>query len=349
MRQLLIDGVTVSDDSHCYVIAEIGNNHQGELEKCKQLFLAAKQAGATAVKLQKRNNRALFTKAMYDQPYNSENAFGATYGTHRDFLEFGRDEYVELKKYAAELGITFFATAFDISSADFLQSLDMPVYKIASGDLKNTPLLKHVAAIGKPMIISTGGGAMEDVRRAYDAIMPINQQLCILQCTASYPCDTEKLNLRVIETFRSSFPETVIGLSSHDNGIAMPLAAYMLGARVVEKHFTLNRSWKGTDHAFSLTPDGLRKMVRDLHRTHDALGDGVKAPLPEEQAPLLKMGKKLVIAHDLAAGTVLTAKDITVKSPADGIQPYDMDRVIGRTLKTALREDDTLSWDHLAS
>lgn len=349
MRQLLIDGVTVSDDSHCYVIAEIGNNHQGELEKCKQLFLAAKQAGATAVKLQKRNNRALFTKAMYDQPYNSENAFGATYGAHRDFLEFGRDEYVELKKYAAELGITFFATAFDISSADFLQSLDMPVYKIASGDLKNTPLLKHVAAIGKPMIISTGGGAMEDVRRAYDAIMPINQQLCILQCTASYPCDTEKLNLRVIETFRSSFPETVIGLSSHDNGIAMPLAAYMLGARVVEKHFTLNRSWKGTDHAFSLTPDGLRKMVRDLHRTHDALGDGVKAPLPEEQAPLLKMGKKLVIAHDLPAGTVLTAKDVTVKSPADGIQPYDMDRVIGRTLKIALREDDTLSWDHLTS
>ncbi|HEY1333676.1 MAG TPA: N-acetylneuraminate synthase family protein, partial [Myxococcaceae bacterium] len=238
--------------SHCYVIAEVGHNHQGDVEKCKELFRVARECGADAVKLQKRDNRALYTREMYDKPYDNENSFGATYGEHREALEFGRDEYRELQRYCREIGITFFATAFDLPSADFLQSLDMPAYKIASGDLRTTPLLRHVARFGKPMIVSTGGAAMEDILRAYDAIMPINPQLCFLQCTASYPASAEDLNLNVITTLRARFPELVVGLSDHENGIAMAVAAYVLGARVVEKHFTLNHTWKGTDHAFSL-------------------------------------------------------------------------------------------------
>jgi N-acetylneuraminate synthase/sialic acid synthase len=189
MRRLELNGVVIDDDSDCYVIAEIGNNHQGEVKKCKQLFLAVKEAGADAVKLQKRDNRSLFTRAMYAQPYMSENAFGETYGAHREFLEFDRDEYVELCRFAKEIGLTFFATAFDVPSADFLEDLDMPAYKIASGDLKSLPLLRHVASFGKPIVLSTGGGTLEDVRRAYDAIRPINDKLAILQCTASYPCE----------------------------------------------------------------------------------------------------------------------------------------------------------------
>ena len=184
-REMTVDGVRIADDTDTYVIAEIGNNHQGDVEKCKEMFKVAKQhCGVTAVKLQKRDNRTLFTRAMYHSEYNSENAFADTYGAHREKLEFGRDEYVELKRYAKELGITFFATAFDIPSANFLAELDMPAHKIASGDLTNTPLLKHVASFGKPIFVSTGGGTMEDVRRAYETIMPINRQLCILQCTA---------------------------------------------------------------------------------------------------------------------------------------------------------------------
>jgi sialic acid synthase len=341
-REIEIDGIRVADNTDCYVIAEIGHNHQGDVEKCKQLFLAAKEAGASSVKLQKRDNRTLFTKAMFDQLYNSENAFAPTYGAHREALEFNRDQYVELKKYAAELGITFFSTAFDIPSADFLANLDMPAYKIASADLKNIPLIKHVAAIGKPLIVSTGGGTLEDVRRLCDAIIPINPQLVVLQCTASYPCDVEKLNLKVIETFRKEFPGVVVGLSSHDNGIAMPLIAYMLGARVVEKHFTLNRAMKGTDHAFSLEPVGMRKMVRDLKRSRAALGDGIKAILPEEEAPIKKMSKKMVAARGLPAGHVLTAADVAFKSPGDGLPPYQIDLVLGRRLKTALNEDDAI-------
>src|SRR6185312_10775403 len=177
-REMTVDGVRIADDTGTYVIAEIGSNHQGNVEKCKEMFKVAKQhCGVTAVKLQKRDNRSLFTRAMYDSQYNSENAFADTYGAHREHLEFGRDEYIELIAYAKEVGITFFSTAFDIPSADFLADLDMPAFKLASGDLTNTPLLKHVAKFGKPMFVSTGGATMQDVRRAYETIMPINKRL----------------------------------------------------------------------------------------------------------------------------------------------------------------------------
>ena len=343
MRKLVIDGKVIQDDSSCYVIAEVGHNHQGKLEIAKEMFKSAKECGANAVKLQKRNNRELFTAAGYNKPYDNPNSYGETYGEHREFLEFGESEFKELQAYAAEIGITMFATAFDFSSADFLEKLDMPAYKMASGDLKNIPLLTHVAKFQKPMIISTGGGTMEDVNRAYDAIMQFNQQLCILQCTAGYPADFDQLNLSVITTFRERFPNTTIGLSSHDNGIAMALAAYLLGARVVEKHFTLNHTWKGTDHAFSLEPIGFRKMVRDLERVKVAIGNGVKQVYESEKAPIIKMGKKLVAARDLPAGHALRREDIAIKSPGDGLPPYEMDKIIGRVTLQALKADDDIT------
>ena len=338
----------VGDHTPCYVIAEIGHNHQGSLQKARELFREAKLAGAHAVKLQKRDNRGLYTRAAYNKPYDNENSFGATYGEHREFLEFGLKEYQELQQYARELDIDFFATAFDVASADFLEGLDVPAYKIASGDLKSTPLLQYVARFGRPIILSTGGALVEDVQRAYDAIMPINPQLAILQCTAGYPAAFEELDLRVVEQYRERFPGAVIGYSGHDNGIAMPVAAYVLGARMVEKHFTLNRAMKGTDHAFSLEPVGLRKMVRDLERTHKALGDGVKKIYDSEKAPIVKMGKSLVVARDLPSGHVLGPGDIVLKSPGGGIPPYELDKVLGRVTLKALYEDDFLSFEMLS-
>lgn len=346
-RALMIEQALVEDGGDCYVIAEIGHNHQGDVEKCKALFREARECGADAVKLQKRDNRTLYTAAMYNKPYENENSFGATYGEHREYLEFGRDEYLELQRYARELGITFFATAFDIPSANFLAELDVPAFKIASGDLKNVPLLRHVAQFGKPMIISTGGGLMEDIQRAYDAVRPINHQLAFLHCTATYPTVPEEMNLRVITTLRERFPETVIGLSDHYNGIAMSVAAYVLGARIIEKHFTLNHTWKGTDHALSLEPIGMAKMIRDLRRTRVALGDGVKRIYPNEAAPIQKMGKMIVAARDLPAGHLLTAKDLAFKSPAEGLPPYEVERLLGRVLRVALVTDEPLRFEHL--
>lgn len=346
-RELKIGNNIINDASDCYVIAEIGHNHKGDIDICKQLFDAAKDAGAQAVKLQKRDNAALYTKAMFNQPYNSENAYGPTYGTHREALEFGWDEYIELKNYAKELGLDFFSTAFDFNSADFLAKLDLPAVKMASGDLRSLPLLKYVAQMGKPMIISTGGATMEDVVRAYEAIMPINPQLAILQCTAAYPANFEDLNLNVIKTYRETFPDVVVGLSAHDSGISQSVAAYVLGGRIVEKHFTLNRTWKGTDHAFSLEPVGLKKMVRDLKRTRLSLGDGIKRQLPNEVAPILKMGKKVVTKRPLAAGHVLCADDLTLKSPADGFSPIYFERVLGQQLLKDLPEEADFSFDDL--
>jgi sialic acid synthase len=346
-RRLRIADFEISDASDCYVIAEIGHNHQGSVESAKRLFDSAKQAGAHAVKLQKRHNRSLYTHELYNKPYENENSYGATYGEHREFLEFGRAEYEELKAYAAEIGITFFATAFDIPSADFLAELDMPAYKVASADLINTPLLRHVAAIGKPMILSTGGATLDDVRRGYDTVAEINPDVAVLQCTAGYPAEWDELDLRVITTYRELFQPAVIGLSSHDNGIAMSVAAYVLGARIVEKHFTLNRALKGTDHRFSLEPQGLRKMVRDLTRTRVALGDGSKTMYTSETEPIVKMAKKLVAARDLPAGHTLTADDLAMKSPGDGLPPYELDRLVGRTLRHPVREDSALTFELL--
>jgi sialic acid synthase len=347
-RSMIVDGVELHDNGHCYVVAEIGHNHQGDVEKARQLIAAAKECGVDAVKLQKRTNRSLYTKAFYDQPYENEFSFGATYGQHREALELNADEYRELQAYARDLGVSFFATAWDFESADLLAELDVPAFKIASGDLRNTPLLRYVAAFGKPMFLSTGGADMHDVERAVEAVLPINSQLAVLQCTAAYPAQTEDLHLRVITSLRERFPDLVIGLSDHQSGISMALVAYMLGARVIEKHFTLDHAWRGTDHAFSLMPDGMRRMVRDLRRVPGALGDPVKQPLPVEQKALQKMGKQLVAARDLEAGHQLGAEDIAIKSPLDGgLPPYELDRLVGARLRKPLREDQPLALEDM--
>jgi sialic acid synthase len=290
LRELIIDGTRIADDTDCYVIAEIGHNHGGSVEKCKELFDAAKWAGANAVKLQKRDNKHLYTEEFYNSPYNSEHSYGNTYGAHREALELNREQYLELQRHADRLDLTFFATAFDIPSADFLAALGMPAYKIASGDLTNLALIDHIGSFGDPVVISTGGQGMDAVVRAVEVLKMRDAEYSILQCTSGYPAKYEELNLNVLATFRECF-DCVVGYSGHDNGIAMSVAAYALGARIIEKHFTLDRAAKGTDQAFSLEPIGLRKLVRDLKRTRVALGDGVKRRYASEVAPLAKQWK----------------------------------------------------------
>ena len=332
-----MNGRRIADDEPAFVVAEIGHNHQGDLEKAKALVHAAKECGCDAAKLQKRDNRTLYTRELYEAPYDNEHSFGATYGEHREALELSAAEWLELREFSREEGITLFGTVFDEASANLLAELDVPAFKIASADLVNTPLLRVVAALGKPIFLSTGGGTIADVERAVDTILPLNSQLCLMQCTAAYPVESEELHLRVIETYRERFPDVVIGLSDHQNGIAMALVAYMLGARVIEKHFTLNHAWKGSDHAYSLMPEGMRRLVRDLHRIPGALGSAEKQRLPNEERPLEKMGKKLVAARELPMGHVLEPGDLVARSPADGgLPPFELDRLLGKPLLRAL-------------
>ena len=296
-----MDGRVIARDGPAYVIAEIGHNHQGDVDKAKALVRAARECGANAVKLQKRDNARLYTRALYNAPYDNEHSFGRTYGEHREALELSAADWLELREFSREEGITLFGTVFDEPSAAFLHELDLPAFKIASGDLTNTPLLRHVAALGRPIFLSTGGGTMEDVERAVDTILPLNAQLCVMQCTAAYPCEVEELNLGVIESYRERFPDLVIGLSDHQSGIAMSLVGYMLGARVIEKHFTLNHAWKGSDHAFSLMPEGMRRLVRDLHRVPDAGRRRREAPARERGAAAGEDGQE-VGGHPRPAG-----------------------------------------------
>jgi N-acetylneuraminate synthase/sialic acid synthase len=274
-----------------YVIAEIGHNHQGNIETAFKLFEQAKIAGASAVKLQKRNNRKLYIKEFYNQIYDNDNSYGKTYGEHREHLEFNKAQYVKLKKYAQILNIDFFATPFDVSSLEFFESINMPYYKIASADLRNPILQEKIAKTKKPIFLSTGGGTLEDIKNAKKFIFKYNKKLTIMHCTASYPANIDQLNLNVITVLKRNFSDCIIGLSDHENGIDAGPIAYMLGARVFEKHFTLDRSNKGTDNKFSLEPQGLAKFVRNLNRIELMLGSKQKKLLISEKKPLFKMKK----------------------------------------------------------
>ncbi len=303
----------------------------------------AVRCGTDAVKFQKRSNRSLYTKKMYDMPYDNENSYGRTYGEHREKLEFGWDEYVRLKTCAEENGIEFMCTPFDGESVDFLDKLGVTSFKFASGVVTDLSLLTHAAKLGKPIFLSTGAASLDEVRTAYDAVLRHNDRLCLLHCVCEYPAEYSNLNLRVIETFKREFPRAIIGFSGHDNGILASVIAYMLGAAVVEKHFTLNRSWKGTDHRFSLEPEGLRKQVRDLRRLDAMLGDGVKALRDYERSARLKMGKGLYAAKPLKAGHVLGETDIVIKSPAEGYAPYEIARLVGRRVTKDISKETLFS------
>lgn len=314
MRELYIAGRRIADDTDAFVVAEIGCNHQGLIHKAEQLIQAASECGCDAVKLQKRDleHWESLDPEAWHRPYNSEHAFGATYGEHRAALEFGWREYKHLKTFAEDRGLVFFATAFDVPSLRFLVELGVPAIKLASASIVDMELISACAATRTPTIMSTGGAcsdgftdeigiAMEKYFMGWGGNLR-DYPLAILQCTAEYPCEPRDMNLNVIPSLRRGYPETVIGLSDHYVGIALEPVAYALGARIIEKHFTLSRAAKGSDNAFSLEPVGMKKMVRDLRRTRVAMGDGIKRRLDGEIAPLIKMGRKDLV--DIAITSV---------------------------------------------
>lgn len=347
MRSIILDGKTYSDDSLPFVIAEIGHNHQGDLDTALKMIRAAKDSGASAVKLQKRKNSDLFTPDFFNSPYVSENAYGETYGLHREALELSEDEYLACQREAEKCGITFFATAFDFASAEFLNEIGVPLFKVASGDLTNHPLLEKLAAFKKPIILSTGGATIADIDAATRVLQAGKANFALLQCTAGYPPAPEEANLRVIEKLRADYPEIVVGYSGHDSGVIYSVVAYVLGARIIEKHFTLDRTMKGTDHAFSLEPRGMKKMTDEFVSVGKALGNGIKIRYPSEEGPLRKMGKMIVASRNLTAGTVIEKSHLEFRSPADGLSPAELRNVLGKTLNKNLEAYKPLLADDL--
>ena len=329
--------------SDIYIIAEIGNNHQGDLKHALKLMKAAKECGADAVKTQKRDNKTLYTKSFFNEKYDNPNSFGLTYGEHREKLELKKNDYKELKEYSDELKIDFFATPFDLTSLEFLEEFNFPAYKIASADITNTILQTEIAKTKKEIFLSTGGGTLEDVKRAKNNIYEHNKKLSILQCTASYPASIEDMNLKVIETYSKHFPGIRLGLSDHENGIDAGPIAYMLGARVFEKHFTLNRANKGTDNAFSLEPQEMKNLCIEVKNAWQAKGK-IFYGVTKSEKKSLRFRRSLYFTRDLSKGEKISENDIKSLRPAIGLKPKFLKEIINKKTSKKIKSGTPVNW-----
>ncbi len=342
MNTLQLGNKNVGDGHPAFIIAEIGINHQGDVNIAQDLIQKAKECGADAVKFQKRSLTRILTKAGLDMAYDNRNSFGKTYGEHKKALELSEADYRELNIFCQKLDIIFCASGWDEESIDFLDEIGIPFFKMASADLTNFPLLIHTAKKNKPMILSTGMADMKMVHAAFSQVNPINNQIAILQCTSTYPSAFSEVHLNVLQTYMKEFPDTVIGYSGHEQGIAIPPAAVALGAKIIERHFTLDRTMKGGDHAASLEPQGFAKMVRDIRHIEEAMGNTEKK-IQESEAPVFrKLAKSIVSAVNISSGDSITANMLTTKGPGTGISPMRLNELLGKISKIDIPADQVI-------
>jgi sialic acid synthase SpsE len=334
----------VGDGHPTLVVAEIGQNHNGRLDWAEQLVDAAAWAGADAVKTVKRDLSCELTAAASRRPYDSPHAFGCTYGEHRAALELDVDAHARLAARARRHGLLFIATVCDAPSAAALHAVGVDAFKIASRDLGNLPLVEYVAALGRPMILSTGMSEPREIDAAVDVVRRAVTPLVLLQCTSLYPAPDAAVHLRALPELAARY-RAVVGFSDHTLGVDVAPAAVALGAAVVEKHFTLERTAKGSDHACSAEPEELRQLVERIRRVEAALGRAEKTCEPATAANRTKLGRSLVARRRLVAGTLLDESMFTLKSPGGGIAWLDRDRILGRRLTRDVDADVTLTWD----
>lgn len=330
-----------------FIIAEVGQNHSGDLEAARKYIKIFAEAGADAVKFQTRNNKYLFSKDAYDAPYESENAFGASYGEHREFLELKPEWLPILKDDCAKFGVSFMSTPFDKPSLKLLDEINVDIIKIASFDLGNLPFINKIIKTGKPVVISVGGGKIQQIRSSVELIASENIPLTVLHCVSEYPCEFNRLGLNNIEILAKEFPNVTIGLSDHFNGILSGPIAYMKGARVFEKHVTLNRSSKGTDHSFALEPDGFKKFVRDIKRVRHMLPPKPETDLGAELV-FKKLGKSLTAARDINEGEVLTLDNLTDRIFKSIFIPVRLSvDIIGKKVNKLINKGDPIEFKDL--
>jgi sialic acid synthase len=294
MREFTIDNVTITGDDY-YLIAEIGNNHQGKADLCCTMIERAMKAGANAVKLQKRNIETFWSAEQLNAPYIKPDSFGATYREHKEVLEFNREEWEKVIIFAKKKGITLFSTVFDEESIDFLERYDLPAYKVASGTHNDYLLLERLVKTGKPLIISVAGGGWPDCDKLYNWLLNKGANFALLHCVAEYPAPTEHINLRLFPEMLKRYPGCVIGYSDHwiaeGYKALMSVGAYVFGARIFERHVTINRAWPGPDHKLSIEFGELEDMRHSLDRLKAAMGDGFKQFYAEEIPNIAKMKK----------------------------------------------------------
>lgn len=315
-----------------FIIAEAGVNHNGSLDMALQLVKVAAEAGADAVKFQTFSADALVSRRAQKAAYQQQttDASESQYDMLKR-LELSRDDHLAIIAECQRLGIAFLSTPFDAGSIRLLVDLGMRTYKVPSGELTNLPYLRQVAAVADEVILSTGMARMGEVEAALLALEEAGlsrTQICVLHATTEYPCPMSEVNLRAMQTLALAFGVRV-GYSDHTQGTAVPVAAVALGAQVIEKHFTLDRSLPGPDHQASLEPDELAAMVTAIRQVSQALGDGIKQPTASEEKNMMVARKSLVASRAIRAGELLSTENVTVKRPGTGISPMRWDEVVG--------------------
>lgn len=338
--------------NHVTIIAEAGVNHNGSLDLARQLVDAAAEAGADYIKFQTFKADKIVSKLARKAEYQSKNIGDGDDSQYNMLkqLEMPEAWHLELAERARSKGITFLSTGFDEESIDFLDTLHPDFYKIPSGEITNKPYLQHIAAKGKPVIISTGMANMEEIKQAVavftEAGIPL-EQITVLHCNTEYPTPMHDVNLKAMQHIGQTL-EVKTGYSDHTLGIEVPIAAVALGAVVIEKHFTLNRTLPGPDHLASLEPEELKHMVSAIRNIEQAIaGNGQKTPSPSEQKNIPLGRKSIHFASDLPVGHILTRSDLIMLRPGNGISPMHIDQYTGRPLKQAANAGTQLTPEHI--
>lgn len=334
-------------DGSPFVIAEVGQNHQGDLDTAREFIRIFAFEGANAIKFQTRDNRYLFSQDAYDAPYNSENAFAPTYGAHRECLELKPEWLPILRNDCVKHGVMFMSTPFDEPSLELLKQVDVDILKVASFDLGNLPFIHRIASLGKPVVMSVGGGKIDQIRSSIDVLLSHHDEVAVLHCVSEYPCEFNRLGLENIQRLIKEFPQCTIGSSDHFNGTLSGPVAYLQGARVFEKHVTLNRAWKGTDHSFALEPEGFRKFVRDIKRVRHMLPSKPNDDLGNERV-FKKLGKSLVAYKDIQAGEEITLENLSgCIFNAQYIPVRESNQVVGSISKRFIAKGEPIHYSDL--
>ncbi|XQY91545.1 N-acetylneuraminate synthase [Metabacillus sp. HB246100] len=334
---------TITTHSPTYIIAEIGVNHNGSLELAKQTIDAATESGADAVKFQTFKTEKLVSRKAKQAKYQVENTgiVESQYDMLKK-LELTEDDFLELKKYCEDRGVEFLSTPFDYDSAILLKELGIHAYKIGSGDLTNIPFLSLLNTLDIPVILSTGMASLSEVEEALEALKDID--VSILHCTSVYPAPYDEVNLLAIKTLEQAFGK-IIGYSDHTLGSAVSIGAVVLGAKIIEKHFTLDQNLPGPDHKASLNPYELKDFITSVRQIERSLGNGVKICTPSEGSTREVARKSIVTTVPLVEGEVITGEKIAVKRPGTGIPPKHFQLLLGKTMKKSVDQDEPLKWD----
>jgi N,N'-diacetyllegionaminate synthase len=346
VSKISIGNRDIGEDQPCFIIAEVGVNHNGDLDCAKRLIDAAHDAGADAVKFQTFKTENLVTRSAKKAEYQTKNDSATTTQFQMlKNLEFSEPEFKKLSLYAKKRGLIFLSTAFDDASLDLLIRLDVTAFKIPSGEITNIPLMRKIAHEKKPVILSTGMSNLEEVKEAIACLQERGcRDILLLHCTTSYPAPPESVNLRVLDTLMNEF-HLPVGYSDHTAGIYIPIAAVARGACVIEKHLTLDRTLPGPDHAASLEPEEFRRMVGAIREIESALGDGEKKLQSCEVSIRDVVRKSIVAAKKIPVGSKITKNHLAIKRPGTGIEPKFLENLIGKTVLCEIEKDTVISWD----